>query len=331
MSDIIYYNKWDFIKKSPYFLYIVIGGRGIGKTYNVLRGLITDGEFFLYVRRNEAEVRNCCTVHNNPFLTINADLDRTIEVSKAEDSFIIHEDDSILGVAGSLSTFGKYRGSNFDRVNYVIFDEFLATSPFDRLYKHESELFFNMLETVGRNREIQGRPPIKVIMLANSNRIRSGIIESLRLGEQIRLMKINKIEEWADDKRGIYINLPEDLEITRLKKQTKLYKLSADSEYYDMAINNNFAFDDFASVNRYRSNELVPVCGFGSITFYTVKGRDYLYCSTRRANVKSYDNKTINEFRRRYGLYIKGYLDRNKVQYSDYDTKLFVDTMFKIS
>lgn len=331
MSDDVYYNKWDFIAKSHYFLYIVIGGRGIGKTYNVLRGLITDGEYLLYIRRTEAEVRNCCTVLNNPFLTINEDLQRDIEVSKSEDSYVIHEQDNVIGMAGSLSTFGKYRGTNFDKVNYIVFDEFLATSPYDRLYKHEAELFYNLLETVGRNREIQGRPPIKVIMLANSNRIRSGIIESLHLAEQIRLMETAKIEEWADEKRGIFMNLPEDLRITALKKNTKLYKLTENSEYYDMAINNNFVYDDFSVVRRYRSNEIIPICSYSNVTFYTVKGSEYLYCSTRRADVKTYNSKTIKDFKRRYGMVIKGYLDRNKVHCSDYDVKLFIDTMFKNS
>ena len=329
MNEDLFFHKWEFIKNSSFFLYIIIGGRGIGKTYDILKGLITDDEYFIYVRRSESELKNCCKEVNNPFVTINEDFNRNIEVSRNEDSFIIHEGEVIKGIGGSLSTFGKFRGSDFSKVNYIVFDEFIATSPFDRLIKSEAELFFNMIETIERNREILGKRSIKIIMLANSNRLNSGIITELKLGEVIRQMKLREdFREYEDEERGIYINLPEDLGITKLKKNTKLYKLTADTEFYKMAIGNDFVDDDFNVIKSFKSNELIPLCRFSYVSFYRVKGQNILYCTKRSNNSPLYTKSTLKDFKRKYGMFFKKLFEKNRVFYSDYDVKMFVNSIF---
>ena len=75
----IYFNVWDRIHAYPNFLlYIFVGGRGTGKTYGSLKEFAirahTNRNRFIYLRRSEVEVENCCSPVSNPFKAINADL-----------------------------------------------------------------------------------------------------------------------------------------------------------------------------------------------------------------------------------------------------------------
>ena len=66
----------------------------------------------------------------------------------------------------ALSTFGNLRGVDFSDVDMIFFDEFVPQKN-ARPIKAEAEAFFNLYETVNRNRELDGRPPVRVLMLSN--------------------------------------------------------------------------------------------------------------------------------------------------------------------
>lgn len=323
----MFYNGWEVVQSTSFFLYMIIGGRGIGKTYSILKGILESNAYFMYVRRTDVELKNCCKQTNNPFTTLNSDLNRNVEISKNEDSYIIHEDDSIIGVGGSLSTFGKFRGSDFSKVEYIVFDEFINTSPFNTL-KKEDELLFNMIETVQRNRELIGKKSIKVILLANSNRLDNGIIKTLKLGEQIRLMKINGIEEFKDEDRGLYLALPTGLKISKEKENTALYKLTKGTDFYDMSIGNDFVHDVFDNVEKIQNSKLIPIVRYENITFYKIKDNGYLYCSYRNADCPFYDKDTYKKFKYDYGYLIGEFIESKCIYYQDYNIKLIVDDLF---
>ena len=323
----MFYNVWEVVSTTSFFLYMIIGGRGIGKTYSILKGLLESNAYFMYVRRTDVELKNCCKVINNPFTTLNDDLNRHVEISKNEDSYIIHEEDNILGVSGSLSTFGKFRGSDFSKVDYIVFDEFINTSPINTL-KNEAELFFNMIETVQRNRELLGKKSIKVILLANSNKLDNGIIKELKLGEVIRQMKVNDIQEYTDTERGIYLALPTGLNISKKKENTSLYKLTKGTNFYDMSIGNDFVHDVFDNVMKVPSNKLIPIVTYENITFFKIKDNSFLYVSYRKADCPIYDKETYKRFKYDYGLMLGEYIECKAIYYQDYDIKLIVDNLF---
>lgn len=304
-----------------------IGGRGIGKTYSVLKGVLESGKKFMYVRRTETELKNCCTPVNNPFLTLNDDLDRQVEVSKQGDFYVIHEGDRELGVAGSVSTFGKFRGSDFSKIEYIVFDEFINTTPRNTI-KNEDFLFFNLVETVQRNRELTGRSAIKIILLSNSNTLNNAIIRSLKLGEIIRNMKDNEIERYEDIERDLLVVLPKAKKLTEAKKKTKLYKLTAGSDFYNMAINNDFVNEDFTNVKKLPNNILVPLCQFEKACFYTIKNEDKLYVSYRKNESPYFDMTSIKNFKRQYGLLLAYYFENHLTFFCDYDLALFVKSIF---
>lgn len=72
-------------------------------------------------------------------------------------------DDSICGYAMKLSTAQDLKSSNFNKVKTIIFDEFIIEEGQKKYYlKNEVFTFLNLLETIGRMRDI------RVFLLANS-------------------------------------------------------------------------------------------------------------------------------------------------------------------
>lgn len=229
-----YVDCWKSIVDTFYFLYLFIGARGIGKTYSVLKGLINQKSKFLYVRLTDTELKNSVSPLNNPFKTLNTDLKRDIQIIKIKGTdtygIIDNETGDIIGSAGALSVFGKYRGVDFSNVDYIIFDEFIPKG-YRQANKNQDIDFFDMLETVNRNRELQGKSPIKVILLSNSNSLQSPILNSLGLPEIINQMRKNNKEIYTDNERGIYLQLFKNTDVSNAKSQTSLYKLTRDTEY----------------------------------------------------------------------------------------------------
>ena len=326
----LFFNFWEVVSTTSFFLYISIGGRGIGKTFSILKGFTEENKKFIYMRRNETELKVCCNEENNPFKSINRECNRDISVvPNGAEGYLVIEDDKTLGIAGALSTFGKFRGADFSDVEYIFFDEFISTEVIDRLKKVEAFYFFNMIETVQRNRELLGKEPIKIILCANSNKLDSGILKELRLADTVRLMdecknKEKKTQIYTDEERSIYINLPYQKELAEKKAETALYKLTKGTDFFDMAINNSFINDSFDDIRKIPNNQLVPIVSYEKIYFYEIKGKNLLYASYRKTECPHYYKDSQKAFIREYYHFIKVFIDGKKMFYSDYNIKLDV-------
>ena len=326
---IMYVDLWPIISATDHFIYFFIGGRGIGKTYSVLNGILDNDIQFMYVRRTETELKQCVKTENNPFISLNRNKGRNVSMQPSGDGFLISEDGEILGVAGAVSTFGKFRGSDYTNIDMIVFDEFIPKGTHAAI-KDEALLFFDMLETVNRNRELEGRPPVKVILLSNANTIDSDILRELKLREVIHRLKKTGGNVYTDKERGIYLELIDGSGVAEFKKQTALYKLTAGTAFYDMAIDNEFTGDVFDDVYRIPPANLIPIVRLENVTFYQVKGdRPLIYCSYRKADTPEYTKETLQAFKRRYGLQFEWYFINKKVVYYDYDIKLIVKHLFE--
>lgn len=327
-------NLWQKIKETSYFLYMFIGGRGIGKTYSVLKGLLESGEKIMYVRRTETELAASFTSENNPFLRLSIDLGIKINCKTVgKDSFQILKDDEIIGIAGAISTFGKFRGSDYTGYNYIVFDEFTAKLGQAKI-KNEDIKFFDMIETVNRNRELLGYPPVKVILLSNANSLDNPIIRELKLGEIIHQLKESKSESkiYTDENRGIYLELLDNREVSAAKRKTALYKLTQGTQYYRMAIDNDFVDDDFSDVKKVKQNQLIPLCTFDDVYIYTSKVDKKIYVTNKKNNSKRniYQKGQEKNFRESWGIVWAKALINNTFIFSDYDTKLkFLNLIMK--
>lgn len=329
-SSTIFTDVWGIVTNSDYFLYIFIGGRGIGKTYSTLKGSLLDEVKILYVRRTATEVDSTCNKEFNPYKAINLDLERNVEIEKlGKDRFLINEhldDENVAnfknyGYGGALSTFGNLRGADFSDVEYIVFDEFIDSTGINRL-KNSAFLLFNLIETVNRNRELLGRNAVKVILLSNSNTINDDILRTLKLGQVIYEMKLHNETIYTDIDRGIYLSLLDNKKVSDLKKETALYKLTKGTRFYDMAIKNEFTLDYFGDIAKIRYNELVPVVAYENIYFYKHKTREFILASYRKANCKRYTKEQLKAFKRDYGFMFMKYVEQAKIMFINYDLKL---------
>lgn len=336
-SKDIYFNVWDRIHAYPNFLlYIFVGGRGTGKTYGTLKEFAirahTNRNRFIYLRRSEVEVENCCSPVSNPFKAINADLGTNIQLKVIKDMAVItdnedEENPEVIGYAGALSTFGKFRGMDFSDVEYIVFDEFINTNPMSKM-KNEFMLLMNAIETVNRNREfnpdgtVDNSKSVKVIMLSNANTLDDDILRTLNIPEIIRQMKVNDEHVYIDEDRGIYYEDLKNKNFTDMKMKTRLYKLTKGTSFYDMSLENDFTSDYFGDLKKVNYNQLTPICSYKHMYFYKHKSKDIIFCCRRKAQCVSYDEQTLKSFKLDYWHYLESYRSRGNLFYQDYNLKL---------
>lgn len=331
MSNNIYTNCYNKLwgDNYPLFMFMFIGGRGIGKTFSMLKGALDDNKRIIYVRRTQTEIDNCCNDYMNPFKAINKKCNRNVHMKALKDSCIIVEDDQLIGYACSLKTFGKYRGADFSDVQLILFDEFIQTTPGGKI-KNESTYFLNLIETIQRNREFEGDESVKLVLLSNANTINNEIITYFNLGEEIRQLKINNQSIYKDEERGIYLELLENKEVQNLKKETALYKLTKGTNFYDFSLNNEFTDDNFGLVKKIDYRELVPMCAYNDIYFYKHKSKNIIYATKRKCSTYKYNTDTFKAFKRDFGFMINNYKIRGLILCGDYNIKLKVDNLLNI-
>ena len=70
---------------------------------------------------------------------------------------------SWLGYNMCLSTAQDIKGANFDKVKYIIFDEFIIDEGMKKYYlTNEVEVFLNIIESIARMRDV------KIFLLGNA-------------------------------------------------------------------------------------------------------------------------------------------------------------------
>ena len=103
------------------FLNILIGERGVGKTYGasklVVKKAIQKGEQFAYIRRYKTELKKSVPKFFEA-LKENEEFPQYSLYTKGN-TFYLNDDP--IGYAMSLSTAQSLKGTNFSKVKYIIF------------------------------------------------------------------------------------------------------------------------------------------------------------------------------------------------------------------
>ncbi len=295
---------------------IVIGGRGIGKTYSALSFLLDTGKPFLYLRNTDKQMSLCASAFGNPFKKVAADLGRTVTMKAAGEIYVVKEDDTIIGYGAALSTFENLRGVDLSDVEFVIFDEFIENR---KLSFKQGSAFLNLYETINRNRELEGRNPLICILLSNAQRLNNPILADLGLIPVIEDMMRNNVrlritKDW-------YIELPES-DVSSAKTDTALYRMAAGSRYADEALKNEFANDSFFNVGKQPLREYKPVCALDDIFLYRHKSNNTWYCCRSRADVQEYSSTDQGAiFNRLYSPRIRAAYAAGNVHFSEFAIK----------
>lgn len=297
---------------------IIIGGRGIGKTYSALDYLIREKKRFIYMRNTRQQISECCSDFGNPFKRLNKDKGYNITLQVEKDHVNILNDTEVIGYASPLSVFENLRGADLSDVDYVLFDEFIENR---KLLFDQFKAFVNMRETVGRNRELLGEAPLYCILLSNSQSLNSPILAGYNLIGDIEGMIRSGQQKMK--RKNLLVLLPES-EVSEAKKKTSTYDGLENTRIYRENIENKFANDSFYGIKKRNIREYVCLCKIDDMFIYRHKSNGNLYvCSVQAVNVPEFNSKdNALAFYQSYGRYMPVSYARGFVEFSDFTTKV---------
>lgn len=321
----------------------ITGARGTGKTYGELYDLIEKETPFILMRRTMAELEFLGKDEStNPFIPINAALGTCVGLEKSgkylyrivDREYNENGEYRVIrrcGIAVALSTIANIRGFDGSPYEELFFDEFIPERH-ARPIREEFYAFMNALETVGRNRELQGKPPLRVVCAANSNRLDNPIYLGLNLVRKADAMKRKKQTVCILEKRGICLINLEDSPISQAKRETSLYKMAAGSGFADMALDNKYIGEKEYNplIRRANLKEYTPLAAIGEICVYEHKTRqEYYVCSTVSGSPPSFDMTDTDKerFKRAYWAVWAEYFE-NCVFFEDRLSELLLTKVF---
>lgn len=282
----MYYN-FDKLFSYNFLIAFVIGERGVGKSFNakvaVLKKFLKTGEQFIYIRRYKTELD---TALNNFWDDLQANgyfEDNNLQVKKSKMLTEFLCDGKVCGYAVPLSTANILKSTAFPNVNTIIFDEFLLDNGGTYRYlKHEVTMLLDVIETVGRLRDI------KTILLGNALNVHASpyfCYWDLELpvdGSEFRTFKDG----------AIVVNYIRNLEYRRAKKESRFGKLIDGTEYGRYAIDNQILRENNSFIaKRPKDSSFYGVLIINGMYLGIWNGHDgYLYLSEK------YDPNTYQKF-----------------------------------
>lgn len=160
MSNEKWYNPNRLLSHNA-FINFVMSPRGNGKSYSakklIIKNYLKNGSQAVYTRRTKVEIDEVKDTYWNDIREEYPELDFKVE------GYIgyINGDEVVHFIP--LSTSTNKKSASYPKVNWIIFDEYIITkTTYNRYLKNEMTLLLDLIETVGRDRNI------RVLIMANS-------------------------------------------------------------------------------------------------------------------------------------------------------------------
>lgn len=342
MSDGKYIDVFDYYDLN-YPFQAFIGGRATGKTFSALKGCVERSNIehkFTWMRRTDKESKILCDSHvrgegANPFKNLNKKygwnygfvpimdgmsgvFERKFEKGK---SVIVGDQ---IGYGVGLTTVSSIRGIDMSDTDITVYDEFIPERHVKAI-KAEGEAFLNAVETIGRNRELEGEKPMCVFLLANAFNIANAIFMELGVVDVVEKAVNNRQEHIYLPNKGLAIHLLKNTEeFNRLKKQTALGKLTKGTRFSDMAYNNEFIYNDFSLIGWRSVKGYKPIIGIGDFYLWQSKGRQEFYFTYAQGRCPVFDPNMVHnrrEFLTEYGNEILNQFIYGNVKFETYAIK----------
>lgn len=227
-------------------LNIFFGGRGIGKTFSILKhrciNAYHDPEHnkFIWLRDSNEVVKKIAAGNSltRP-IELSDQLFPHISIKKIEGNycFVVDENDAVIGYLMALSTFHNARGISYEDVSCIVWDEFIPEEG-TLVKKNQGSIFLNMYESVNRNREFDDIDPVKIIFLSNTNDIYSDVLADLGVASIIEQMQADQKDHYED--ADILIEFLSSAAFYKKKKDTFIYRINQNNKFNAMALDNSF-------------------------------------------------------------------------------------------
>lgn len=228
----MYYDYQQILSYNA-LLNLLIGERGVGKTYGATKFVVEDfkkrGNEFAYIRRYKSELKKSVP---NFFSAVNSnnEFPNNHLYSKGNNFYC---DEVNFGYAMTLATAQDLKSVNFSKVKTIIFDEFIIEEGQKKYYlKNEVFIFLNLIETISRLRDV------RVFMLANS----ASSTNPYFLYFDLTLPYNNDIKLFKEG--TILLQYMKNEEYREVKRQTKFGKLISGTSFEDYSVNNKFLNDN---------------------------------------------------------------------------------------
>ncbi len=330
---------FDIRNRSDMPFQVYIGGRGIGKSYSALRDLAVNfpqDEKWIYMRRTGKEIEACSTEFGNPFKTINHDFGTNVvpeSGGKGTAEFFYDEKDEdnpkLLGYGVALSTFAGLRSMDLSDVTVTVFDEFIPEAQIKRI-KAEGVALLNFYETVNRNRELQGRQPMRLILLANAIDLSNPILETLGIIGELENMITHGEHRRTIPQRGLYIERVGKVGVTSAKRNTALYRL-ANADFTNDTLNAEFLSADLTTIRKnVNLKEYKPLFRFGQYVIFK---------SSKNFHVQRSDITVAKVFPESAGIKVRTFFaptyrvarSYGTITFESYTTQVFFDSLFQFN
>ena len=195
----------------------------------------------------------------------------------------------------------------------LIYDEFIPEEH-ERPIKEEATAFFNAYESINRNRELEGLQPVQAFCFSNSNTLDNALFVKLGIVDRVEKMSRNGRQMWTDEKRGLCVILLINSPISGKKAETALYKLTSGTDFAQMALKNEWAFDETDGTVSRPLWEYRPIVTVGEITIYSHKSNGRFYASMHKTGSPPTFGSSSTEtarFRRAFSWLWAEYMSRN--------------------
>lgn len=337
-----YCNIWDY-KDSNYPFQLFLGGRGTGKTFSALSDPVLKNRPFIYMRRTLDELDLLQDANGaegaNPFRPINEAYHRNIGFCKINKKIsgiynrVLDEEGKWkpegqpIGWGVSLSTVSSIRGVDFSSAQDCIFDEFIPEKHVKRM-KGECDALLNAYETINRNREFKGLPPMGLYCLSNASDIYNPVFVGLGIVSDVeKMIRRGQHDLYLKD-RGLAVHLlaPSE-EFLEAKSNTALAKLTRGSSFYKMAYENDFSYNDFSYVKQHTLTGYVPICGIDTCYIWRKKGSREYYVTYAPAKVPVFHSKIDSDVRRfhsEFGIKLYNPYVQGRISFESYELKAFL-------
>lgn len=228
--------------------FIIIGGRGIGKTTGLnvhnIKSFMSDGDEFLYTRRYITELKKTKTMLN-PLVSGTKCVGLGHGLMQWENNGVR------VGYGCALTAQQTFKsGTDFSKVKVMVYDEaILPPGGAYRYLPNEIEMLFELISTVFRT-----RTDYKVFIIGNNADM---------FNPYFAYFNIPKFENiYVDRKRGLYCELCKNSPaLLEAEKETPLYKLTQGTNYAEYHYNNAVLNDSTGKIG-VKSSFAKLVCRF---------------------------------------------------------------------
>lgn len=261
MNNIFY--SYDKVLSYNAFLNILIGERGVGKTYGakkyVINRFLKKNKQFVYIRRYETDlIESVGSSSDNKFFEqIKEEFpDHKFDIHKTKKVRKLIIDKKVCGYALPLSSADSLKSSTYENVDTIIYDEFMLKEGSTQHYlRNEPEFILDLIETVARLRDV------KIFLLGNAISSTAPIMSyfdlSLPYNSDIKLFKDGLI----------LVNYIKNQAYRDYKKQTNFGKLIEGTRYSKYAIDNEFLTDSKSFIKKKGESKFYFI--------FTLNNRDY--------------------------------------------------------